>query len=174
MKASKIDNATVSVCVSMELKDDWTLDDVPEPVKVYLGDTPPTSNPGSYPFKQNTLSDFCVNLNTTNCTIYFALHLDVRSGSGSRETAWALNPTCPQLIGYRFVKESRRLASPNKKTSPPTKKPTTLMPTKKPTTLMPTTSPPTIKPTTQRSDDIGWGMYFSLDMCSCPAPAPSR
>jgi hypothetical protein len=97
--ATEVGEENVEICVTMELNDEWTLQESDAAVKLYLSNSgvPPKSSPGSYSTKFSKATydaddglTYCEVFDPTdNCTVYFALHFDVMGSSGN-ETGWAL------------------------------------------------------------------------------------
>ena len=111
------DSAAYDFCVTINL-DGWTLQGN-EPIKAeFSTQERPGSNPGQYSYKypnggiidgtdagtyvlQSCLS-YTESMICDGLTLYFAIHLDVTSGSDS-ETAWALDCEDTDLSGNRFL-----------------------------------------------------------------------
>eukprot|EP00986_Skeletonema_menzelii_P006813 scaffold2584_cov141-Skeletonema_menzelii.AAC.11 len=160
------------VCIDINLSEGWELQNTDAPVKFEINTSGGIkSSPGSYSKKFADLPDipYCIELNATTCTVYFALHLDVLGADGNTETAWAklaASDTSGDVAGaadetslepHVFVKDGTKSGpkvkgGKNKQVS---------------------TSEELVE-----GDGVGWGNYFTFSICCatsdfCSATSPT-
>ncbi len=97
-------DTTITVIIT-RASGSWLL----EETHLYVGFTPPTSNPGSYPYKHYlggaTSDSYTIpvsELGTPGPWLYFALHAEITGGNCKEETAWGLVTCDPALVENLF------------------------------------------------------------------------